>query len=229
MTAFTERIRTRLRREILQRSLKVSKRCDLKRLGSVYGGWTVPVSLLSQSSICYCVGVGEDISFDLALIDTFGCDVFAFDPTPRSIDYVTRVAPENANYHFYPWGIWNKNEIAKFYAPRDQRHVSHSLVNLQQTSEYFTATCKRLSSLVDELGHREIDLLKLDIEGAEYDVLDTILEDEVSVNTICVEFDQPTTNARIREMVRKLEISGYDMVNIDGWNFTFVARTIGHN
>lgn len=39
------------------------------RLGSKYGGWIVPATLVRPDSVCYCVGVGEDISFDLALIE----------------------------------------------------------------------------------------------------------------------------------------------------------------
>lgn len=52
----------------------------VERIGSEYGGWVVPRGSVSRSSICYCVGVGEDVSFDLGLISQFGCAVHAFDP-----------------------------------------------------------------------------------------------------------------------------------------------------
>src|SRR6185436_1131907 len=55
-----------------------------KKLGTAYGGWYVPVSLLSTNSICYCVGAGEDISFEVELINQFNCNVYTFDPTPRA-------------------------------------------------------------------------------------------------------------------------------------------------
>lgn len=51
----------------------------LEKLGSKYGGWIVPVDILDKNSICYCVGVGEDITFDLELIKRFDCQVYAFD------------------------------------------------------------------------------------------------------------------------------------------------------
>ena len=56
----------------------------LINIGSDYGGWITPMHLLNSTSICYCAGVGEDITFDLGLIERFGCHVFAFDPTPRA-------------------------------------------------------------------------------------------------------------------------------------------------
>ena len=37
-------------------------------------------------------GVGEDASFDLGIIERFGCSVFAFDPTPRAIAFAEPIA-----------------------------------------------------------------------------------------------------------------------------------------
>src|SRR5262245_47478917 len=65
----------------------------LIRLGTRYGGWTIPDRVLGADSICYCVGVGEDISFDLDLVRRYGSTVYAFDPTPRAIAFVDRLAP----------------------------------------------------------------------------------------------------------------------------------------
>src|SRR3982751_577839 len=65
---------------------------SLVAIGSGYGGWTIPVGLLDSSSVCYCAGVGTDVSFDLGLIERYGCDVFAFDPTPAAVDHVQQLA-----------------------------------------------------------------------------------------------------------------------------------------
>lgn len=48
--------------------IKIKTRDDLQEIGTKYGGWVIPVNLLNENSICYCVGCGEDISFDLGLI-----------------------------------------------------------------------------------------------------------------------------------------------------------------
>src|SRR5690606_25746429 len=55
-----------------------------EKLGTRYGGWYVPSDLLNAQSICYCIGAGEDISFDIELINRFDCHVYTFDPTPRA-------------------------------------------------------------------------------------------------------------------------------------------------
>ena len=130
----------------------------------------IPATLLEESSVCYCVGVGEDITFDLALIERFGCQVFAFDPTPRAIQHVKATTSAVGSFHFYPVGLWSADGRLKFFAPQNPCHVSHSIVNLQGTTGYFEAECKRLSTIMRELEHTSLDLLKLDIEGAEYEV-----------------------------------------------------------
>lgn len=208
---------------------RVAARKDLRRLGSTYGGWTIPTSLVSKGAICYCVGCGEDITFDLALIRQFGCDVFAFDPTPRAIDHVRRAAGNIAEYHFQDVGVWSKEETLKFFAPKDRRHVSHSLVNLQATEEYFEAKVSRLTTLMRANGHRRLDLLKLDVEGAEYAVIDSMLEDKVEVAVLCVEYDEFFSpldrhfKSRIRASVAGLIDAGYVLVWSEGnGNYTFV-------
>ena len=220
------RIRYRLGPVLLKAFLSRHRRTDLKKLGSDYGGWVVPMSLLSDSSISYCVGVGEDITFDMALIENFGCEVFSFDPTPRATGFVEQNARDVAKFHFFDVGVWKDQKNVRFYAPRDPSHVSHSIVNLQDTAEFFEAECKSLSTLMRELGHSKLDLLKLDVEGAQYDILDSMIEDGIAIKVLCVEFDQPTPYTRLWRMVMKLKRSGYKLVNVDDWNCTFVGDSI---
>lgn len=216
-------ITSRFRQFLLKALLRPSARHDLVKLGNAYGGWVVPTSLFSNSSICYCIGVREDITFDLALIERFGCQVFAFDPTPRAIQHVEATTSGIDHFHFYPVGLWSANERCKFFAPKNPHHVSHSIVNLQGTAEYFEAECKRLSDIMAELGHESLDLLKLDIEGAEHEVLDSLLEDNIQIRVLRVEFHQPASLFSIIGMVRRLIQAGHRLVKLDGWNFTFVS------
>jgi FkbM family methyltransferase len=196
---------------------KITFRDDLRQIGTDYGGWVVPFRLLNRNPVCYCVGCGEDISFDLGLIDEFGCHVYGFDPTPRAIKYVREHAKQYDKYHFSDFGIWDKEDILIFYAPRNPEHVSHSILNLQKTEDYFEAKVERLSSVMQRNGHDKLDLLKLDIEGAEYQVIDSIIEDKLNIMILCVEYDErynPLDNKykeRIKESVNKLVNFGYSL------------------
>ena len=149
--------------------------------------------------------------------------MFAFDPTPRSVEYMKTEAAQNPHLRFFPLGLWHRKETLKFFAPEDPGHVSHSVVNLQNTSDYFEAPCDRLSSIMSDLGHSRIDMLKLNIEGAQYAVLDSIIEDKVPIGVLSVAFDQPASPLRIYRTVRALQRHGFDLVKVDRWAYTFVA------
>lgn len=219
------------------------------RLGSEYGGWNVPTDFLTPNSICYLAGAGLDISFDLEIAAQFKSQVHIFDPTPRAYDHyldltehvkqsismpykegrycINSIDFENITFHKI--GIWNNNETLKFYAPQNIEHISHSAVNLQKTESYFEAEVKSISSIMNELGHSQIDLLKLDIEGAEYNVLDNLIATNKLPTVLCVEFDEVHTPLnlgfiyRIHSQIKRLRKSGYYIINIDNaYNITFM-------
>ena len=215
----------RVRRWVIGR-VRQRPELGLQKIGTAYGGWIVPTRLLGQASRCYCGGVGEDASFDLGLIEQFGCEVFAFDPTPRAIAYAEPITQREASFRFIPVGLWSSDAVLKFYQPRDPTHVSHSVVNLQGTSEWFEAPVRTIESLMSELGHTSIDLLKLDIEGAEHAVLASILDADILPTVLCFEVDQPVGPVRFWSTIRRVLGHGYDLVAVDGWNFTFVRHGV---
>ena len=152
--------------------------------------------------------------------------MFAFDPTPRSIEFVEREAAHEPRFHFYPMGLWHEEATLKFYAPKDPRHVSHSVLNLQATPNYFEAPCKRLSSIMAELGHDRLDLLKLNIEGAHFEVMDSVMEDRVPIKVLTVAIDRPTSVARVSRAVRDLRRHGFSLVKVESWAYTFVNEDL---
>jgi FkbM family methyltransferase len=177
----------------------------------------VPLEYLSRESIVYSGGVGEDLSFDLALIERLGCTVCAFDPTPRAIAFAARVSSPNLRFH--PYALWSEDTVLPFFAPAAETHVSHSLVNLQRTDTSIEVRCRSLPSLMRELGHDRIDLLKLDVEGAEYEVLGSLTG--IRPRVVCVELHGPRGAPEMISFVRSLP---YDPVRVDGWNVTLLAR-----
>lgn len=168
------------------------------RLGTEYGGYAVLDGAVSQDSIVYSFGLGEDISFDLALMARASCQVFGFDPTPRSIAWVRSQALP-AGFHLRELGIAGYDGTASFTPPKDPTHVSHSMAGpsagaseASDTRNVSDATVtfevRRLSTLMAELGHARVDLLKMDVEGAEYEVLEDLLRGSVRPQQILVEY-----------------------------------------
>lgn len=186
--------------------------------------WVIPEEILSSSSICYCAGVGEDIDFELMLIERFGAHVYAFDPTPRAIQYVNKVAVGIDNFKFFPVGIWSSDETLRFYAPDNPAHVSHSVVDSNSNRPYFDAPCKKISTLMADLGHNYIDLLKMNIEGAEYEVLQSLVNDKLYPRAICLTFEGQSALVQAVQWSKKLRCYGYELAGLHRWAGTFVRK-----
>ena len=192
----------------------------IETLGTGYGRWRLPLDELGEGSVCYCAGVGEDTQFDEALMAR-GHKVLAFDPTPRAIAHAEQVRQQWPQYRFSAVGLWDENTAVDFFVPKDPRHVSHSILNLQNTTDSFHAKVCTLETLMSENGHESIDLLKIDIEGAEHRVIADILRQGIYPRVICLEFDQPSKIRPIFATSKLLKQEGYVPVDRDGWNVTW--------
>ena len=202
--------------------LQLDERAALERIGSDYGGWVVPVDLLGADSIAYCAGVGEDVTFDLALIERLGCEVWAMDPTEAAARHVSGIEMP-ARFHFLPVGVWSEDTTLRFFAPADDEHASWSALNLQHTDRSVEAPVRSLRSLMDELGHDRIDLLKLDVEGAEYPVIHQMLDEEIPVRVLCFELHPTRAPWAPPRLIARLQRGGYRAVDRTELNFTFIG------
>jgi FkbM family methyltransferase len=214
------KVSSRTRRALLTPLLRIEDDPSLIRLGSTGCGWWVPEGVLRPGAVAYCAGAGEDISFDLEL-HRRGMQVVTIDPTPRAIAHVRRVDPGDERFTFVPVGLWDGPGELTFYAPADAG-VSHSVVNLQRTaaSQGFTAEVDSLASIMASQGHERIDLLKLDIEGAESTVLPNLLRDGPFPPAVCFEYDQPQSSRALLGLLRTFRARGYRLVRRERWNFT---------
>lgn len=217
-----DKIMAKCRSLAFEKLVRVKPRGDMVRLGTDYGGWWVPASLIDKESICYLVGLGEDASLDLALTEEYGCNVWSMDPTPRSVAYAGTI--DDRRFHFLPIGIWSSETALRFYAPQDPAHVSHSIVNAQGTTTYFEAECKTLRTVMADLGHDRIDLLKMNIEGAETEVIADMLANGPAARVLLVAFEAAGGTIQDMRGVRTLTSRGYVPVATQGHSITFVLR-----
>lgn len=168
-------------------SLLLRSNCDWIVLGEGSGAWRVCPTTLGSGSVVYSFGVGNDISFDLALIDRFDVELHAFDPTPRSVEWVrSQSLPER--FHFHPVGIYDRDGMMTFHPPSRSDYVSYSVVARGVLDDVVEVPVQRLETILDDLGHSRVDLVKLDVEGAEYAVIDDLVARSVPIAQLLVEF-----------------------------------------
>jgi FkbM family methyltransferase len=205
--------------------LFTSRNYNLVTLGDVAYGlqWTICPDGLNSESIIYSGGVGEDISFEHQLIKRFGCEVYLLDPSPTGVETMKRSENKNAKLRFFQLALAARPGLLKMAPPVAGNFSWFADKNAAAGIEVPSTD---LSTLMAKNGHDHIDLLKLDIEGCEYEVIDDILNRHIPVRQICADFDYGyvpgvTRGQAIRAML-KLHLRGYRLIKQDGANHTFI-------
>jgi FkbM family methyltransferase len=177
---------------------------ELTHIGSDYGGYFLDLSIVPHQPIVYSLGIGEDISFDLSLIEEHGFTVHAFDPTPLVREWLdSQLLPPE--FCFHASGIADYDGRADFYLPPRTDFISHSIIRARQYSPHsISLPVMKLSTVMRSLGHTRIDILKMDIEGAEFAVLDDLMNDGIEVAQVLVEFHHRLSTLGIGKTRRTL-------------------------
>ena len=83
-----------------------------------------------------------------------------------------------------------RQKMLFFFLPKNDRHVSGSTQTIKTISQEkkIKVHLKKISDIMNIYEHKKIDLLKIDIEGAEYSVLKNILQENLVINQMVVEF-----------------------------------------
>lgn len=220
-------------KSLLKKDFFINADCEIPniRLGGLYGGWVISPKYVNADSIIYSFGVGTDISFDIELIDKFSVNVYAFDPTPSSIDWVNS-QKITSKFKFYNFGISNSDGYLKFYLPKNESHVSHSVVKSDHLLEKFLEVpVKSITSIMSYLNHNFIDIMKMDIEGAEYEVIDDLIKNKVFPNQLLIEFHHRFNNIGINkslDSIKKLQSNGYLLFSVSpsGEEFSFIRKEL---
>lgn len=198
--------------------------------GSTYGGWTLFPEPLSAKSVVYSFGIGEDASFDRDVMQRYGLSLHAFDPTPRSIQWV-EAQTWPSQFAFHPYGLAAQDGTAQFYPPSDSQNVSYSVLAQENSSGApITVPMLRLATIAKQLGHSHIDVLKMDIEGAEYEVIpDIVRAGGPTIQQILVEFHHffpEVERATTKKAVQQLQAAGYEIfyVSPSGYEYSLIRR-----
>jgi len=227
----------------------------LTKLGTNYGGWYIPDNIkLDEDSIIYSAGVGEDISFDLKLIDKYTSQIFLIDPTERSLKHYKEIKEYykdnnptiftgdiQKDYHdciknlnidldkieYLNIGLWDKKDKLKFFKPVNQKYVSHSLIEGMTSENYDIVEVDNVKNIMVNNNHDYIDLLKLDIEGAEIKVINQMLDDHIYPTYLLVEFDlflqNKDKNKETYKILERLK-QYYEILKNDNYNITFKRK-----
>lgn len=200
-------------------------------------------------------GAGEDVSFDIALAAEYGSTVHIVDPTPRAVHHVQQVMGRlgrSSETEFVPGGaqppsaydvsrvdrsqlvlhevaLYGSETSLEFFPPKDSEHVSHTIRPLRiigPEEEVLCVETRRLATLLPQKALQDLALLKLDIEGAEIEVIEDLVASGIRPKQILVEFDTLAVRdqdalSRARRAFSGLRKAGYRLVHRERLNFSF--------
>ena len=191
------------------------------------GGWVLYPMALNDSAVVYSAGVGTDISFEVALAEHFNLTIHTFDPTPTSERWLRQQhIPPQITHHSI--ALAEFDGMLTLHPPANPDHVSFSQIPHAGTQdEPVTVPARRLSSILDDLGHTRLDVLKIDIEGSEYGVVSDILASGLAIDQLLVEFHHRFDTVPItatRDAVRSLRHAGFALYHVSprGEEYSFI-------
>jgi len=235
---------------------------EIVSLGSEYGNWIfIKLENLYNSTII-SAGVGEDISFDIEFINLFKSKVVLVDPTPRAVDHLDEVIMSlgqsktddyiqgglqkitsynleqitKENLVFYENALWRKSgKILKFYFPENDKYVSNTLIKktfINTKPKYINVLSTDVKEIIEKEKIKELNLIKIDIEGAEINVISSMLRNKIYPVQILLEIDyikRDTIYSIIKTMmfIQKILNNGYKLIKINNYdNYLFVRKEV---
>ncbi len=197
-----------------------------RKIGSEYGGWWISTDEINNRPLTiFSFGLGEDISFDIDMMKQYKCTLHGFDPTPKSIKYIESLNLDQ-NFHFYKYALSDKNGTLSFNLPVNDDHISGSLEEIS-SSNTIQVKCKNLQSICKELNIKDIDILKMDIEGSEYKVLENMIDSNIYPDQVLVEyhhFFKSISNDQTKKSIDLLLNNKYELFKIEGYNYSFIRN-----
>ncbi len=200
-------------------ALVCSPIAGLERFGSE-SPWVVCTRLLNRDSIVYSAGVGKDISFEKELVKRFGLTIELFDPSPTGVATMERDGSIDG-IRFHALGIAGRSGVRGFRPPVNPAEGSFSLGTEKSPTKF---ACTTVRKWMRQCGHERLDLIKMDIEGFEYEVLDDVLSLSPLPQQICVEFHPISRLGRLQvaNAILRVKRIGYRLVNKCRGDCTFV-------
>ncbi len=209
----------------------------LLRLGTAYGGWYIPESLLNfkgRKSLISC-GVGFDVSFDKELAQS-DFNVVLIDPLKNCIEFAQRELSNFSKCCFENIALSNFIGKELFFPPKNKQHDSWSSTNMQEASfieaEIFEVVNLNyiFSKYQTIFGDGRL-YIKMDIEGAEIKIFRELCQLAHNIDFVGIEMDFLALipffdfKKRVRSIIlgrkflRDMSTSNFNLVHTENFNF----------
>lgn len=184
----------------------------------------------TDQSVIIDAGCGYEAEFSRHLINVFGVRAFGIDPTLKHrAPLHTLEQQTNGRFTHLPLAITAAAGTITFYESEHFEsgsiHTDHTNVRRDSTLQYDVETLP-ISALAERVGAGRVDYLKLDLEGAEFEVIAQLdASDLAPFDQIFIEFHHHAVPhysiEDTRRAVEKIRAAGYRVFSLDDHNYLF--------
>ena len=182
-----------------------------------YKQYATPNDLRANIKQMWGFGVSKEIRFEEGIRrDNRDVKIVCWDPTPMSVETVKSANGRGANVTLVSKAYDPSEKLMTFYTVDRKKRCwsleNHDPENLVDTLEVETTS---LSSIVDEYG-RDVDMIKLDIEGRWYELCSEILDMDLPVKMVLVEFEMyfgPIAQefGKLDDLIKRFQEKGFEI------------------
>ena len=230
MDSFPRKIKQLVKRSLFYALGLLPKGDEIERLSPNGHPWAVDLSAFDEHPVVYSFGISDDIEFEVALLSVIPSNIHVFDPTPTTEEYLSTVSPDLRNRLIYdPVALGAKSgkssylgefdaagKLVYLYSSRPTKMLAEGNTVKDVEIEF-----RSLEKLMEQNGHKSLALLKIDIEGHEYDVLESLLKSGLDVKQLAVEFHYRFAGHGLletRSLLRRLcKEMGYEIRFVSPW------------
>lgn len=179
------------------------------------------------------VGCGNDADFSVYMIKKYGLTAIGVDPTRRHRDDLKLVANQMGG-RFKHEAIAVSSRNGKIYFNESVDNISGSILKghtnvMQDTIRRYQVKTIGLKNLPKYLNLDNIEFIKLDLEGAEYELISRVKKSDLKrYQQIFIEFhDHCVPQYSIEDTkrsVKKMESLGFNSFTLDNHNYLFYPK-----
>ena len=179
---------------------------------------------LNENSVVFDLG-GYRGQWTSDIFSMYCCCVYCFEPVRRFAEQITARFARNGKIRVFPFGLAASDRRERISLNAD----GSSICKGRRDEEIGLVEAARF---IEQHGIRKIDLMKVNIEGAEYELLEHLLQTGLigSIIDLQVQFHDfvPNARARVQNIRRQLEQTHratyqYDFV-WENWRLTSESR-----
>lgn len=185
---------------------------------------------LKPDSIVIDAGCSYEADFSVNMIRNHKAKAYAVDPTLKHKSALEKLETAYGKHFVHlPFAIASVDGTLTFHESKTNESGSlmddHTNVKRDETISY-EVPAVTLRSLLDKIGVNSVDILKLDIEGAEYQLLGNIRPEDLSpFKQIFIEFHHHAVSrysqADTEKIARRIGDFGFNMFSLDNHNYIF--------